>query len=105
MIKLCIQYPAAEGGFFDFDYYLETHLPMSEQLLGEFGFCGFEVHRCTTTVSGDDPQFLCITMLEFDSLEGLRQGMQMHGAELREDFARYTDIVPIATVTETAASK
>ncbi len=100
MIKLIIQYPAAGGTFFDFDYYTREHIPMAERLLGEHGFIGHEVNRCTTTVRGDDPQFLCITELRFSSLEELRAGMQAHGAELSADFSRYTDIKPIATVCE-----
>jgi uncharacterized protein (TIGR02118 family) len=103
MIKLCVQYPAEGGSFFDFDYYLDVHLPMSETLLAEYGFLGYEVQHCTTTISGDDPEFLCITQLEFSSLEELREGMQERGAELSADFARYTDIKPIATVTEVIA--
>jgi len=103
MIKLCIQYPAAAGTFFDFDYYIDVHMPMADRLLKEHGFLGYEIQRCTTTVGGDDPEFLCITQLTLNSLEELRRGMQAHGAELSADFARYTDIEPVATVTEVLA--
>jgi uncharacterized protein (TIGR02118 family) len=105
MIKLCIQYPSDGSSFFDFNYYLDVHLPMAEQLLRDFGFQGYEVQRCTATISGDAPEFLCITQIEFSSLDELRQGMQAHGAELSADFARYTDSKPVATVTEVIAKK
>lgn len=104
MIKLCIQYPAAEGSFFDFDYYRDVHLPMSERLLRDFGLRGYEVQRCTTTVSGEAPAYRCITLLSFDSLDELRRGMQAHGAELSADFASYTDIKPVATVCESVVA-
>ena len=100
MIKLCIHYPTADSSFFDFDYYLSMHLPMAEKLLQDFGLQSFEVQRCMATIGGDDPQFLCITQLEFSSLEELREGMQEHGDELSADFSRYTDSKPVATVTE-----
>lgn len=100
MIKLIIQYPAAGGTFFDFDYYAREHIPMAERLLGDYGFLGYEVNRCTTTVGGDDPEFMCITELRFSSLEELREGLRLHGAELGEDFSNYTDIQPVATVCE-----
>ena len=105
MIKLCVQYPAAIGSFFDFDYYVDVHLRMSEKLLQDFGFEGYEVQRCTTTVGGDDPEFLCIAQLLFRDLDALRRGMAEHGAALSADFARYTDIEPVATVTEVVASR
>ncbi len=105
MIKLLIQYPADEGTFFDFDYYLDTHMPMAEKLLKEFGFEGYEVQRCTTTVSGEDPKYLCVTQLRFSSLDDLRLGMAEHGPELGEDFSNYTDIQPVATVTEVLAKE
>lgn len=104
MIKLIIQYPAAGGTFFDFGYYTREHIPMAERLLGEYGFLGYDVNRCTTTVRGEDPEFLCITALRFNSLEELQQGMREHAAELGADFAKYTDITPVATVCETVAS-
>jgi uncharacterized protein (TIGR02118 family) len=100
MIKLIIQYPADGGTFFDFEYYLRVHLPMAERLLGEHGFLGYAVNRCTTTVGGDDPAFLCITELRFSSLQALREGLAKHGAELGADFANYTDSQPVATVCE-----
>jgi len=104
MIKLCIQYPTADSSFFDFDYYLNEHLPMAEKLLRDFGFQSFEVQRCTTTIAGDDPKFLCITQLEFSSLEELREGMQEYGDELSADFSSYTDSKPVATVSEVLAA-
>ncbi len=100
MIKLIIQYPSATGTFFDFDHYLRVHMPMAERLLGDYGFLGYSVNRCSTTVSGADPDFLCITELRFSSLEGLREGLQVHGAELGADFTNYTDSQPVATVCE-----
>lgn len=98
MVRLLICYPAADGSFFDHDYYRDTHLPLSEELLAPFGFLGYTVHRGESTVRGGPPPMLCITELEFESLEGLQQGMARCGAELSADFANYTDITPVATV-------
>lgn len=100
MIKLIIQYPAAAATFFDFDHYTRVHLAMAERLLGPHGYLGSAVNRCTGTVSGADPEFLCITELRFSSLEALREGLDKHGAELGADFANYTDSQPVATVCE-----
>jgi len=99
-VRLTVVYPTDAGRFFDFDYYLKQHLPMSAELLGPHGFVGYTVQRGSTTVRGDMPPHCCITHLDFESLDGLRAGMEAHGSALREDFARYTDIAPLATVCE-----
>ena len=33
MIRVSILYPNKEGSLFDLDYYLNTHMPMTEKLL------------------------------------------------------------------------
>jgi uncharacterized protein (TIGR02118 family) len=35
MIKVSVLYPHAVGAKFDFDYYIEVHMPMSLRLLGD----------------------------------------------------------------------
>ncbi len=100
MIKLLVVYPAVPGSRFDFDYYAHVHMPLATRLLEPHGFLGYEILRCAGTVRGDAPQFRCITELRFATLDGLREGMGAHGAELSADFAAYTDITPVATVCE-----
>jgi len=98
MIRLVVAYPASGGTFFDFDYYLKTHLPASVERMQPFGFVGWEVMRGESTVAGAPPPSLCVTHLDFNSLEQMQAGMQAHGAELRADWPNYTDIDPVVTV-------
>ena len=105
LIRLTVLYPANPAGTFDFDYYLNTHMPLSAELLQEYGLLRYEVDRCVSSISGDAPAFLCITRLEFSSLEQLQTGMRIHGPVLRQDFSRYTNITPVATVCSAAGAK
>lgn len=104
-VRLTIVYPGDKSARFDLDYYLDTHLPLSAELLAAYGFRRYTVQRCTATVAGEAPAYRCITHLDFESLAGLRAGLAEQGPALREDFARYTDITPVATVCEVVVSK
>lgn len=103
MTRLVIKYPNGEGATFDFDYYTGTHIPMSQELLGEFGMGHLEVLRGEQSVAGDDPAFLCITQIEFPDAESIRLGLAAHGEALKADFARYTNVTPIVTICEPLA--
>lgn len=105
MIRVSMLYPAGKGSHFDFVYYIKEHLPLSERLLARHGFLSYEVQRCTGTLRGDPPAFLCITHLDFTSMQDFQDGMACHGDELRADFARYTNVTPMATVSELAIKR
>ena len=100
MIRVTMLYPASNDSRFDFDYYLDTHLPLSERLLADYGFTGYTIQRCVSDARGNPPAYLCITHLNFRSLEDFQKGMAEHGQELREDFSHYTNVAPVATVCE-----
>jgi len=105
MIRVTMLYPATDDSRFDFDYYINTHLPLAERLLKDHGFIGHEVQRCLSDARGNPPAYLCITHLDFSSLEEFQQGMALHAAELRDDFTSYTDIMPVAAVCELATNR
>jgi len=67
MIKVSIFYPRKEGGQFDMDYYLETHMPMSiERLCVHPGFRGVSVERgLDGAVPGTDATY--VSMCHFCS--------------------------------------
>jgi uncharacterized protein (TIGR02118 family) len=93
-------YPTEEAGYFDFGYYRETHLPLAAEWLAPHGLLSCTVQRGLGTVQGGPPPHCCITHLDFASLAGMRAGFAEHGDALRADFARYTNIAPVATVCE-----
>ena len=100
MARLVIKYPNSEGAQFDFDYYTATHIPLSQELLAEFGMGHFEILRGEESVAGDEPAFLCITQIDFPSTEQLKAGLAAHGQALKADFANYTNIMPVVTICE-----
>lgn len=99
MITLVITYANEPGSWFDFDYYTQVHNPLAERLLREYGIGRIDVLRAETAADGSSPAYLCVTTIEFDSAEEMRAGFGAHGAELAADFAKYTNVSPVATVT------
>lgn len=104
-VRLTIVYPNDEAGFFDFAYYRATHLPRAAEWLAPHGLRAYTVQEGIGTVQGGPPSHCCITHLDFLSSEGMRAGFAEHGAALRADFARYTNIMPVATVCEVVATE
>lgn len=68
MIRMAIIYNKTEGSSFDFDYYVDSHMPMAA---AEFGAFKWDVDK----IMGDDSPIHCIGYLYFESEEKRSQGM------------------------------
>jgi len=102
MFNISSVYPIKENYRFDFDYYLNTHMPMSmEQLTGAKGFRGVSVER---GISFDDPKidtsYVAMCHYYFDTLEEFMVAFMPHAEKLQGDIANYTNIEPIIQINE-----
>jgi uncharacterized protein (TIGR02118 family) len=100
-------YPRKEGYEFDFDYYLNRHMPMSlERLSGAKGFRGVSVER---GIDIEEPKiessYVAMCHYYFDTLEEFMAAFGPHAEELQGDIANYTNIEPIIQVSEVRISK
>ncbi len=104
MIRVSVLYPSDSGKKFDLDYYVNKHMALVRQRLGDLGLVRLEVDR---GLSGGGPgeaaPFVCIGHVYFDSLEHFRTAMSRHGQELLADVPNYTDIPPRIQVSEIIA--
>ena len=100
MTRLVIKYPNSDGAQFDFEYYTGTHIPMSQELMGDYGMGHFEILRGQESVAGEEPAFVCITQIDFPSAEQIKAALATHGEALKADFANYTNVTPIVTICE-----
>jgi uncharacterized protein (TIGR02118 family) len=89
-------YPRAEGSTFDIDYYLATHIPLAERLLGD----ACKAVTVDEGVGGGNPApYHCITTMTFDSVEAF--GAAMGGAtELMDDMKNFTNAAPQIQMSE-----
>ena len=100
MIRLTTVYRNAPGAHFDFDYYINNHLVMAKRLLTRYGMRSFQVLRCTEKLDGSEPEFLCVSIVEFDSFDGMKAGFAANKEELSADFSAYTNAQPEVHVCE-----
>lgn len=94
MINVSILYPYSATARFDFDYYLQQHMPLASKLLApalldmrvEKGISGSE--------PGSTPHFTALCQLQFESVESFLAAFMPIAAQLQGDIANYTDITP-----------
>lgn len=100
MIKVSILYQNRLGGRFDMDYYVNTHMPMSIQMLGtalkgvtvEHGLSGIKLES--------EPAYVAMCHLFFDSVEAFLSAFTPHAELIRNDIANYTNIEPMIQYSE-----
>ncbi len=95
MFKLTIMYPKSADGVFDFDYYIDKHMPLSlerqgsavKSVLVEKGYDG--------ETPGVEFAYVAICHFTYDSQQAFTDAFLPHAEELQSDIANYTNIVPI----------
>jgi len=107
MFNISSIYPKKEGYSFDFDYYLNTHMPLSIELLSKAkGFHGVSVER---GIDIDEPKmessYIAMCHYYFDTLENFMAAFMPHAEKLQSDIANYTNIEPTIQINQVAISK
>lgn len=107
MFNISSIYPKKAGYKFDFDYYLNKHMPRSIALLSTAkGFRGVSVER---GVDADESKlassYVAMCHYYFDSLEDFMAAFGPHAEELQGDIANYTNIEPTIQINEVLISK
>jgi uncharacterized protein (TIGR02118 family) len=92
MITLTAMYPNTEGSTFDYDYYMSTHVPLVA------GFFGDALVRGTVSkgedFGGEATPYLCVSVLEIDSMESLGAAFAAHAGEIMGDIPNFTNVQP-----------
>jgi uncharacterized protein (TIGR02118 family) len=104
MIKVTVLYPRKEGASFDMSYYVNSHMPMVRQKLGdackgvavEQGLAGGE--------PGSPPLYAAMGHLVFDSVEAFQAAFAAHAATIMADIPNYTTIQPIIQISDVKMS-
>ncbi|BCG26901.1 hypothetical protein TUM18999_50920 [Pseudomonas tohonis] len=99
MYCLFVAYPNNEGGTFDFDYYLKTHIPMVSEMLGD-NLVRVEVRKGLASGDGSAAPFLCLANIWIKSIDSLQATLRKNGQAINEDIPRYTNIAPLLQVDE-----
>jgi uncharacterized protein (TIGR02118 family) len=91
-----IVYPNKEGATFNFDYYLNQHMPMAAKLLGN----DIEIRKGISSAAGDRAPYVCICSIRIHSVDEFVATMTKDGAALIADIPNYTNIEPMIQIDE-----
>jgi uncharacterized protein (TIGR02118 family) len=90
---LIVTYPGREGGRFDGDYYVATHLPLVEANWGQYGLTSTRAFLA----DGEMPSLAAIAVLEFSSGAAVDTALASPEAgTVFGDIVNFTDLAPVA---------
>jgi uncharacterized protein (TIGR02118 family) len=90
-----ILYPNKQGATFDFDYYLNRHIPWARKLSQDHGT---EIRKGISSPTGGGFPYVCICRFWINSEDEYRTATEKHGKELMADLANFTNIEPIVQI-------
>ena len=94
MIRITLIYRKSAQTHFDFDHYVNHHVPMSRGLMADCGLISIEVEKVLRALDGSPSDIVCVTHVDFEDETGLRKALELHGEKMMADFPNYTDIDP-----------
>ena len=96
MIRISILYPRSPGSTFNFDHYINIHMPRSISLLSKHpGFRSVTVEKgMAEPVPGTGIFYTVMCHFLFDSVESFMEAFGPHAEELQHDMVNYTNINP-----------
>lgn len=96
-------YPSSEGSTFDMDYYLNKHLPMVAELMGDV-VKGTSIEKGGSSAAPGSPApFMAITHLYCDSPEAFTTSFGANMEKIGGDIPNYTNVAPVIQISEVLA--
>jgi uncharacterized protein (TIGR02118 family) len=98
MVRVSVIYNVTEGSTFDYDYYVNTHMPMAGR---EFKAARWEVDKIVGTPDGSPSPIHCVGYLYFDSMDDLQKAMVEPAAgKVMGDIPNYYSGAPTVLISE-----
>jgi len=92
MIKVTVMWPNSDDATFDHEYYLQKHIPMLGELLGD-KLKRVEVDRGVGGLEpGAPPPYVAITNLHFDSVDDFQMAFGPNVEKITGDEPNFTNI-------------
>ena len=100
MVKVSVLYPNTSGATFDMAYYLNRHMPMVGQKLGD-ALKGMAVERgLGGGEPGTPPAYVTMAHLLFDSVDAFQRAWALHADAIIADIPDYTNTEPTVQISE-----
>ncbi|WP_298214540.1 EthD family reductase [Acidocella sp.] len=100
MIAITVIYPYQPDYHFDFDYYLNKHMPLVEKRWGPMGLGKTTVLAGQPGPDGKPPLYAVMTIIEFESAEAFQKAAAAHGGELFGDVPNFTNIPAVSQLNQ-----
>lgn len=106
MVNISSIYPVKEGYIFDFDYYLNNHMPKSIALLSRAnGYRGVSVERGIGIENLNiNSSYAAMCHYYFDTFEDFLKAFTPNADWLQGDVKNYTNIQPLIQINEVEIS-
>lgn len=95
MFKLTILYPNTPGGTFDFDYYLNKHMPLSLKRQGAAVKSVVVEKGYDPAMPGVEFAYVAICHFIYESQQAFTDAFLPNAEELQGDIANYTNLSPV----------
>jgi uncharacterized protein (TIGR02118 family) len=92
-------YPRQEGGNFDYDYYLKTHIPLVQDLVGD-ALKEVRIYKGNPGPDGSPEAFVTFASLFFDSVEAFGEAFGPNAEKIMGDIPNFTNIEPVVQIDE-----
>jgi len=100
MIRVAVLYPNEPSKKFDMDYYLDKHVSLVNNTIGDLGLERVEVDKGLAGLEeGSPPPFIAIGYLYYEDMDALQRCMTK-ADELMSDMPNFTDIQPQMQISE-----
>ncbi len=100
MIQVTVFYPYQPGKSFDMEYYVNRHIPMVKEKLGEACKSASVLKGVACIPPGTPPVYTAMTLFTFESIDTFRQAFNPHAETIMADRTNYTTIQPIIQIDE-----
>ena len=94
MIKVSVMYPNSATATFDMDYYINTHIPLVVNLLGDALKNGAVDSGIAGGAPGEAAAFIAMGHLTFDSVETFQSSFGPHAEVIMADLVNFTNLTP-----------
>lgn len=100
MIRVSVLYPNGDDINFNIDYYLDTHIPMAGELIGE-ALKGANIDYGMASANPEEKApYIVMAHLLFESVEAFQNAFGPHAEKIMADLPNFTNSIPVIQISE-----
>ena len=103
-ITVTVLYPTDAGSSFDWDYFLNHHVPMVEAALAGECLTGMKVALgLSGAAPGDPPAYQAVMVISYDNIVAFHRPWRQQHHRIMADVANFTNTRPVVQLSEDIA--